>query len=310
VRSRTRLCAISVDLDEIRHYYAIYGLRPDAGAAHAVYDRAIGRFADFAAGEGLPLTFFVVGADLDRPENRARLRALARGGHELGNHTFDHHYDLTRRSDAEIEAQITRANHALEAHAGVRPTGFRAPGYTMSDGVYRALAASDMTYSSSVFPCPYYYAAKVAVIAGLSLRGKRSTSIVSSPAVIAAPRVPHRVHAADAEVGAGVLELPIGVTPVWRLPFIGSILTLLGTNLARRLARSLVGEELINLELHGVDLLDRHDGLDALAPHQADLRVPLATKWNTLAAVVAELRREGYEFVRLDHAARVLSPGV
>jgi hypothetical protein len=57
-----------------------------------------------------------------------------------------------------------------------------------------------------------------------------------------------------------------------------------------------------------VDLLDRHDGLEALAQHQADLRVPLATKWNTFAAVVAELRRAGYEFVRLDHAARVLSP--
>jgi peptidoglycan/xylan/chitin deacetylase (PgdA/CDA1 family) len=304
VSKRTRLCAISVDLDEIRHYCAIYGLRGEAGAAHAVYDRAIGRFADFAAGEGLPLTFFVVGADLERADNGARLRALVERGHELGNHTFDHHYDLTRRSDAEIEAQIARANQALAAHAGVQPTGFRAPGYTMSASVYRALAANDMVYSSSVFPCPYYYATKVAVIAGLSLLGKRSSSIVSSPAVIAAPRVPHRVAHGE---GAGMLELPIQVTPGWRLPFIGSVLSLLGTRVARRLARSLIGEELINLELHGVDLLDRHDGLEALAPHQADLRVPLATKWNTLSVVVAELRRGGYAFVRLDQAAREIS---
>src|SRR5690606_5154912 len=157
-------------------------------------------------------------------------------GHELGNHTFDHHYDLSRRGDAEIRSQIERASDAIAARAGQRPSGFRAPGYTMSDAVYRALASTGMAYSSSVVPCPWYYAAKVAVIAAYRLRGKASSSIVGSPRVLSAPRVPYRAGEPYPRAGAGVLELPIQVTPALRLPFIGTSLTALGPLGARRLA--------------------------------------------------------------------------
>jgi peptidoglycan/xylan/chitin deacetylase (PgdA/CDA1 family) len=299
-----RLCAISVDLDEIRHYFAIHGKRAEGPAARAVYQRALPRFGDLAEGAGLPLTFFVVGADLEGSDNGARLRALAERGHELGNHTFDHQYDLTRREPSEIREQIERANRVIATATGQRPTGFRAPGYTMSDVVYRELEASGLGYSSSLFPCPYYYAAKALVIGGLRLRGKISSSIVASPQVLVAPRVPYRVGEPYSRAGAGILELPIQVTPRLRLPFIGTNLTALGPLFARRLTRSLVGQEFVNLELHGIDLLDEHDGLQALAPRQLDLRVPLGRKWDTLSAVIAELRAAGYAFVRLDEAAR------
>lgn len=305
---RRRLCAISVDLDEVRHYYAIHGLKPATPASlRAVYERALPRFADLAAAERLPLTLFVVGADLAWPENGARLRAFAAAGHELGNHTYDHQYDLTRRGERHIETQIERANEVIAMRAGQRPTGFRAPGYTITDVVYRALRSSGMAYSSSVFPCPYYYAAKAAVITALRLAGKPSSSIASGPGVLAAPRAPYRVGEPYYRVGSGMLELPIQVTPVLRLPFIGTSLTLLGPSLAALLTRSLIGQELINLELHGVDLLDQHDGLDELAPHQLDLRVPLRRKWAVFSEIVAVLRRAGYSFVRLDEAAGVFA---
>ncbi|HTV20808.1 MAG TPA: polysaccharide deacetylase family protein [Polyangiaceae bacterium] len=302
-----RLCAISIDLDEVHHYYAIHGLTPARDAAHAVYERGVRRFGDFATGLRLPLTFFVVGADVERAENAALLRAMSERGHELGNHTFDHHYDLTRRSDADIRDQIERANDIMGERAGQRPTGFRAPGYTMSDGVYRALVASGMAYSSSVFPCPWYYAAKAAIIGAYRLRGKTSSSIVGSPRVLSAPRVPYRAGEPYFREGAGLIELPIQVTPRLRLPFIGTSLTGLGPLWTRRLAQSLVGQELVNLELHGVDLLDAQDGLDALAPHQVDLRVPLGTKWDVLSEVVRVFREAGYAFVRLGEAARAFS---
>jgi len=299
------LCAISVDLDEVHHYFAIHGSTPPASAAvHAVYERGLRRFRDFAAGERLPLTLFAVGADVERPENAALLRQMADRGHELGNHTFDHQYDLTRHDEAQIRAQIERANEIIAARAGQRPTGFRAPGYTMSDAVYRALAASGMAYSSSVFPCPWYYAAKAAAIGGYRLAGKTSSSIISSPRVLSAPRAPYRTGQPYFVAGGGVLELPIQVTPRLRLPFIGTSLIGLGPRLARRLAASLVGQAFVNLELHGIDLLDQHDGLGELAPHQLDLRVPLATKWDVLAEVVSVFRGAGYSFVRLDEAAR------
>lgn len=304
-----RVCAISVDLDEVRHYYAIHGLHlPDQHPCqHAVYDIAIPRFRDFASAEQIPLTLFAVGADLERADNGRTLRALAGAGHEIGNHSYDHHYDLSRRSAAEVRDQIARANDILTRRTGQRPVGFRAPGYVMSDEVYAAVAECGMAYSSSVFPCPVYYAAKLAALGSLWLRGKSSKSIAGGARALGAPRVPYHVGRPFWRSGQGPLELPIQVTPGLRLPFIGTNLTLLGPALARRMARGLVGQAFINLELHGIDLLDEHDHLGALAPHQIDVRLPLERKWAVLHAVVEELRGAGYSFMRLDEAAQALA---
>ena len=302
-----RVCAISVDLDEIHHYYAIHGLTPSGAAAHQVYDTALARYRDFASVAHLPLTLFAVGADLARAESAATLRELAQHGHEIGNHSFDHWYDLSRRPREQIDNQIGQTNDAISACTGQKPSGFRAPGYVMSDEVYAAVAAAGLGYSSSVFPCPSYYLAKFAKLAELRLRGRGSESILSGPAVLLAPRAPYRVGRPYWRAGSGVLELPIGVTPRLRLPVIGTSLMLAGPNWARRLVRGLIGQSFVNLELHGIDLLDQNDQLSELGRHQLDLRIPLERKWQTLLAVVDELRAADYEFVRLDEAARLAS---
>ena len=125
-----------------------------------------------------------------------------------------------------------------------------------------------------------------------------------------------RPHGPDASVprgrpywrrGAGLLELPVQVTRGARLPFFGTSVTLGGPRLASVLSRMCVGEPLINLELHGIDVLDASDGLEALRPHQADVRVPVARKLASLRAALEELRGAGYEFVTLREAARTLS---
>jgi hypothetical protein len=50
-----RLAAISIDLDEIHHYYAIHGLDGRGRAADAVYDRAVARAGAWAGSHGVCL---------------------------------------------------------------------------------------------------------------------------------------------------------------------------------------------------------------------------------------------------------------
>jgi hypothetical protein len=302
-----RVCAISVDLDEIHHYYAIHGLGAPAPAArHQVYDCALGRYGDLARAERIPLTLFAVGSDLSRAGSGRTLRGLAEQGHEVANHSFDHWYDLSRRPRAEMRDQLARAADAIHAWTGARPTGFRAPGYVMSADLYDAAAEVGVGYSSSLFPCPYYYAAKLAKLAALRLRGRSSESIASGGQMLLSPRAPYRVGQPYWRVGPGLLELPIQVTPWLRLPVFGTSLMMLGPDLARRLVRGLARESFVNLELHGIDLLDASDQLSELAPHQFDVRVPLERKRRTLCAVIDELRQLGFGFERLDEVARGL----
>ncbi len=295
------LAAVSVDLDEIGNYFAIHGL--DAGASsHAVYDVAFARLLDWAGALSIPLTLFVVGEDLERRENVERLRAAHARGHEIANHSYSHKYDLVRRDYAEQIDEIARGADAIARAVGERPTGFRAPGYTVSDTLFLAMKECGVGYDSSVFPCPAYYAAKTTAIASIAMRGRKSRSIVDDPRVLTAPTRPYCVGAPYWKRGDGLREVPIQVTRGLRLPYIGTTLTLAGPRGTRVLTRMCVGEPLVNLELHGIDVLDASDGLSALAPHQPDVRVSLQTKLDSLSEAVAILRNHGYKFLTLNEA--------
>ncbi|HZU82945.1 MAG TPA: polysaccharide deacetylase family protein [Polyangiaceae bacterium] len=299
-----RLCAVSVDLDEIPNYFAIHGLSAPAGANRwLVYDVAVDRLASFARDMAVPLTLFAIGSDLARPQAAERLRRAREAGFEIANHTLDHRYDLVRLGRDEIRRQVLEGARAIERATGESPSGFRAPGYTITDEVIDVLVELGVSYDSSVFPCPAYWAAKAVAIGTIALRGRSSRSIVDTPAVLAAPTRPYRVGRPYWRRGAGLLELPVQVTRALRLPFFGTSVTLWGPRVARRLARMCVGEPLVNLELHGIDVLDAADGLEDLRPHQPDVRVPRERKLDSLCAVVEELRGAGYSFVRLREAA-------
>jgi hypothetical protein len=305
-----RLCAVSVDLDEIPNYFAIHGLPEPTGPERSlVYDVALDRLGELAAELSIPLTLFAIGRDLARPDAAAKIATAHARGFEIANHSLDHRYDLVRLGRVEILRQVHEGRRAIERVTGEAPVGFRAPGYTVTDEVFDALEELGVAYDSSVFPCPAYWAAKTAAIALIALRQRTSRSIVDTPAVLGAPTRPYRIGRPYWRRGGGLLELPVQVTRGARLPFIGTYVTLGGPRGARVLARMCIGEPLVNLELHGIDVLDAADGLAALQPHQVDVRVPVARKLDALRAAVTELRAAGYGFTTLREAARAFERG-
>jgi peptidoglycan/xylan/chitin deacetylase (PgdA/CDA1 family) len=303
-----KLAAISVDIDEIENYAAIHGLADNVEVPpSAVYDKALPRLSALFRELRIPATFFAVGKDLSRPENAAQLRDLHAEGHEIANHSLNHYYDLTRRDLTTQTAEVRGGADAIEAAVGVRPRGFRAPGYTITDQLFDVLAREGVTYDSSVFPCPAYYSAKATAIGLIKLRGRASRSVVDGPRVLTAPADPYRIGRPYAKRGSGLLELPIGVTgnASGRLPYIGTFVALAGELGARALTRLASARSFVNFELHGIDLSDAvEDGLQRLAPHQLDLHKSALQKRAALVAAFDELKRRGYSFVTLSEAAR------
>ncbi len=302
-----KLCAVSVDLDEIPNYFQIHGLETPRAVSSAVYDVALDRLLAMADDERMPLTLFAIGADLARPEASARLRRAREAGHEIANHSLDHRYDLTRLDRRAIEAQVTEGAAAIARAVGEAPVGFRAPGYTVTDEVLDVLRDVGVKYDSSVFPCPAYWAAKTAAIGLIAARGRVSRSVVDTPNVLLAPTRPYFAGRPYWRRGDRLLELPVQVTRGLRLPFIGTSIALAGPSRAALLARMCIGEPLVNLELHGIDVLDASDGLEALRPHQPDVRVAVARKLEALRTVYRVLRKAGYTFVTMREAAEAFS---
>jgi peptidoglycan-N-acetylglucosamine deacetylase len=302
--------SVSVDLDAVECYFRIHALpgRPPEEARFAILRRCLPRFGELFARHGVQATFFVVGRDLDEDsEGRRLLTELARAGHELANHSYAHPYDLTRLPRPRIADEIDRSHEAIATCASTAPVGFRAPGYETSRVVVELLCERGYAYDSSAFPSAPYYVAKAAVMAALRLRGRKSGSILGSPAILRAPTGPYRPSAEDPyrRGDRPLWQLPMAVTPWLRLPVIGTSLVTAPDWLRRHLVASALKRPFFNLELHGIDLADpQGDHLPpALVLRQPDLRRPLARKLEALEATLCEARAAGAVFRPLREVA-------
>ena len=311
-----RLASISVDLDSLPHYCRIHGLPEtllDARARTLVHAVAVPRFRELFDSLGIPGTFFVIGEDLEAdPGAAAGMRAAHAAGIEVASHSHAHDYALTRRGAAAILEDLRRADAVILAATGARPEGFRAPGYTLNADLYAATVALGYRYGSSAFPATPYYAAKAAVMGALALAGRPSRSVLDTPRVLLAPRVPYRPDPANPyRRGEGaVLELPMAVTPGVAFPFIGTFATTLPRPVLRAAWSACRRDAFFNFELHGVDVLDASDGIPAeLVRQQRDLRVSAARKLERLREVFGWLAAER-KVVTLRDAASRLAPSL
>jgi hypothetical protein len=308
------ICSVSIDLDPVRCYYRIYGLgAAPPELASTVMRRCVPRFAALFAARGIAATFFVVGADLDPAIDvddaraaHAQLAALVKAGHELGNHSYSHPYEMARLDAGRVADEIGRCEALLRTIDPRPVAGFRAPGYDLSPIMVAELLRRGYTYDSSIFPAPGYYAAKAAVMAGLAAIGKPSGAVMTNPRALFAPTDPYRpsVRAPWRRGQASLVELPVAVTPYLRLPAIGTTLLLAPRALRDRALAMMAHRPFFNLELHGIDLADADDdGIPGeLVARQADLRVPLARKRAALEETLDRIARH-FTFAPLRDAA-------
>jgi peptidoglycan/xylan/chitin deacetylase (PgdA/CDA1 family) len=82
------------------------------------------RVLDILSQERVRATFYLVGSRA--AQNPGIVRAIAAGGHEIGNHSWSHP-NMTGLSAAAVASQIARTDDAIRSAAGRRPATFRPP---------------------------------------------------------------------------------------------------------------------------------------------------------------------------------------
>ncbi len=294
----TLRAAVNVDIDGLYLYDRIHGHAGSSGnvadfqaSSHdaTVWTKGVPRFLDLFARTGCRATFFVVAQDLEHPEVRAVLRDVVLAGHEIGSHSLTHPYNLSRLPPDRIVAELTTARRRLQDATGQPVTGFRAPGYVLSEALREAIAEVGHGYDSSRFPCPAYQAAKAAFISAYRLLGRPSGSIPEAPQVWFGPRKPYIDRLPS---GRALLELPIGVLPGTRWPFIGTSVIAGGLPGWLAVQPMAARTDWLNFELHAIDLTDHErDRIPARLKTQPDQRVPLRRKWPLLVKVLEDMRR-------------------
>lgn len=304
---------VTVDLDSLSCYRDIHGLAPRDTDVDAAYAIGVRRLLDLFEAFDLRATLFVIGHDVERSAHAALLEEATSAGHELGNHTYSHHYDLPDRGRRAINDDIARGEEAIAGVTGERPVGYRAPGYNITGDVYGIVAEREYLYDSSIFPCPPYYTAKAAIMGLQALRGRPSRSSMTPARNLLAPISAYRPHATQIwrrdTRASGPIEVPMALVPGIRFPVIGTSLHLMGKtgfDAAYPLLRRAY-PNLFQLEFHAIDFMDASDpGAEDLTGVQPDLKVPWAQKRALYEHIFGRLRDDYDATEPLETAVRAL----
>jgi len=145
------VASISLDLDDQWTYMKTHG-DPGWETYPSYLNYAVPRILDFLDEREVKITFFIVAQDAAFDHNHDVLAEIARRGHDIGSHTFHHDPWLHIYSEEEINGELESAEKHIEEVTGVRPTGFRGPGFSFSDTVLRVLIKRGYQYDASTFP--------------------------------------------------------------------------------------------------------------------------------------------------------------
>ncbi len=214
---KSPVASLSLDLDNLWSYLKTHG-DPDWESSTSYLDLVVPRFLEVLDRCGLKMTVFVVGRDAASPENRSALRAIAGAGHEFGNHSFRHEPWLHLYRPEDIETEIALAETAIEDATGVRPKGFRGPGYSLSADVLEVLVERGYDYDCSTFPTfvgplarAYYF-----LNARLSKQEReRRKKLFGNMREGLRPLAPYQWRIGDSQL----LEIPVTTIPIIRAPF-------------------------------------------------------------------------------------------
>ncbi len=189
----------------------------------------IPRFLELLAQLNLKITFFIVGQDAVLPAHQELMARITAEGHEVGNHSFSHEPSFLSYEKSRIREEVLAAGEAIESATGVKPMGFRGPGFSWSRELFEVLRECDYGYDASTFPTylgplarAYYFATS-----GVSAVQKaRLRHLYGSFRDGRRPLWPYRWHLRH---GHDLLELPVTTIPIFRLPFHMTYLCYLGS---------------------------------------------------------------------------------
>ncbi|MBL8164682.1 MAG: polysaccharide deacetylase family protein, partial [Anaerolineae bacterium] len=265
------IASLSLDLDDKWTYMKIHG---DEGWENfpSYFDVFVPRVLSFLKDLDLRITFMVVGQDAKQERNWELLKSIAAAGHEIGNHSLNHESWMHLYAEEDIESDLIQAETAIFEATGIRPVGFRGPGFSIGYKTMQVLARRGYVYDASTFPTylgplarAYYFMttrltpeekAKRRELFGTFKDGLRTNA-------------PYRWR----YQGDELVEIPVSTFPVFKVPIHISYVLYLSM-FSRRLAlfyfqTALEACRLTGLQpsilLHPLDFLGADDNINELA---------------------------------------------
>lgn len=307
----TLYAAITSDIDSLEDIYKGQGCSRPGGYNHAEMRMGLEEFDKFLMPYQAKATLFMVGNDFQYPENQGVIRAMANSGHEIANHTMTHAQGFRLLSPQQKEAELAGMEQWCERITGRRPVGFRSPGWNIGDDALSVLLQRGYLYDSSIFPTFMMPLLKLMHWYTMRSRGRADRTTMGHLKYLLAPVLPYRTNGQSLmkKGSDGLIEFPITVTPVFRLPFFATFVVSTGLRVFHASLRSLLAlKRPVQFQFHLSDFVDYNcpeladqvpqDGLGLYVPYA--LRMPLSDKLIMFRRVMDELAVH-YKFTTLQN---------
>lgn len=290
IRQNSRTGFVNIDMDTLQDY-SIFCNMPISVQNDSTLEITIPRFIELFDELGIKATFFVIGNHAVK--NKRYIRMLYENGHEIGNQTLSHQIDIGKLSSKEKYDEVVEADKILSDIIGKKIVGFRAPNYLLDKETLDILSANGYLYDSSVFPT--IMSALQEVYGWLLIR--RFCRIQWW--ALFKPVSPFYWQ-------NGLLEVPVSVTPLTRLPFIGTYMQKLGWPYFNvTFKESLILGKNINFELHAYEILSRvEDDIPPVFRILPGINYPLTRRRAYLSEQIKKIKGH-YNIVTLENYAKL-----
>jgi peptidoglycan/xylan/chitin deacetylase (PgdA/CDA1 family) len=152
---------LTFDFDAMAGWMGAFGFSTPGAVSQGEFGGRVGiyRVLDVLERYGVPASFYVPGHTADTFPDA--VRAIAAAGHEIGHHGYLHESPTLYLDDRDGErAMYEKGIEAIERVTGVRPLGYRSPGWDLTVNSIGLLSELGFRYDSSLQGDDYhcYYA--------------------------------------------------------------------------------------------------------------------------------------------------------
>ena len=253
------LACISIDVDSLASIYKGLGCTRPGGYTYIEFRTGMENLAKFFEGFNIKATLFMVGGDFKYQANIPTIKAIHKAGHEIANHSMSHPQGFRYLSAEEKETELRAMGDICREAIGETPIGFRSPGWNIDDETIPVLRKLGYQYDSSVFPTFLMPVMKFAHWRSMSKQPAPVRTTMGQYSYMFAPLRPYYTSANSlARKGQdGLIEFPISVSPILRIPFFATLLTFTGVGFYRHLFRRMRQHNLpVHFQMHLSDFMD------------------------------------------------------
>lgn len=250
---------ISIDMDTLASIYKGQGCTRKGGYTYVEFRTGVENMLSFFEDFGIRATMFMVGNDFGFEKNHAAIREIVNHGHEIANHSMSHPQGFRWLEDGEKKNELEVMGKICKAVAKVTPIGFRSPGWNVDDSTIAILNDLGYRYESSVFPTSFMPLLKLSHWLSMSKQPKEARTTMGQFDYMLAPLQPYRVSDTSLRKKGSnpLIEFPISVSPILRIPFFATLLLFAGIDFYRMLYRRIRAAGLpIHFQMHLSDFID------------------------------------------------------